>query len=358
MPKLPRVTSVLFGSTGPGTDFGQYGSKAAAAPQTQADYGSLAAFIAGCQGLAAWVTGWASAAVGAAFNPYLEDENGAYKVFSYYINQLCERGIPDWDAGTTYYKGAAVQDPAGSGQQFYSLTDNNLNNALPLGASNAQWQWNNAPQVPVGTVLDFSGIVTPTGFLAADGSAVLRATYLNLFAALSVTTSGTTSSGFPQITGIPTTANLQPGFAISGTGIPTNAKILTVDSPTQITMTLNATGSSSPTLVFAPWGVGDGTTTFNLPDTRRRVAVGAGGAGTAVLANVLGQVGGEETHTLTVPEIPSHTHTTTADFSAQTVATGGSNNDVTPGGVTGATGGGGSHNNIQPSYIVTKIIKF
>lgn len=150
MPKLPRVTSVLFGSTGPATDFGQFGSKTAAAPQTQSDFASLSAFIAGCQALAAWVTGWTAAAVGAAFNPYLEDENGAYKVFSYYINQLCERGVSDWDAGTTYYKGAEVQDPAGSGQRFVSLTDNNLNNALPLGASNAQWLWDNPPVNAVG----------------------------------------------------------------------------------------------------------------------------------------------------------------------------------------------------------------
>lgn len=152
MPKLPRVTSVLFGSTGPGTDFGQFGSKTAAAPQTQADFGSLAAFIAGCQALAAWVTGWTAAAVGAAFNPYLEDENGFAKVTSYYINQLCERGISDWDAGTTYFKGGVVQDPAGSGQQWYSLTDNNLNNAPPVGTSNAQWQWSNQPPTTVPSV--------------------------------------------------------------------------------------------------------------------------------------------------------------------------------------------------------------
>lgn len=145
MPKLPRVTVVLFGNTGPGTDFGQYGSKTAAAPQTEADFGSLSAFIAGCQSLSAWVTGWTAAAVGAAFNPYLEDMNGAFKVFSYYLFSLFERGIPDWDAGTTYYKGSYVNDPAGSGQRWYSLTDNNLNNAPPVGASNAQWQWDNPP---------------------------------------------------------------------------------------------------------------------------------------------------------------------------------------------------------------------
>lgn len=169
MPKLPRVTSVLFGATGPGTDFGQFGSKTAAAPQTEADYGSLAAFIAGCQALAAWVTGWTAAAVGAAFNPYLEDENGAYKVFSYYLNQLCERGVSDWDAGTTYYKGALVQDPAGSGQEFYALTDNNLNQALPLGASNAQWRWNNPPLLTKGASATLNVLPKISAAAAAGG---------------------------------------------------------------------------------------------------------------------------------------------------------------------------------------------
>lgn len=138
MAKLPRVTVVQYGSTGPSTDFGQFGSKTAAAPQTSKDPTVI-------QQLAAWVIGWTAAAVGGAFNPYLEDMNGAFFVFGYFLANIFERGVPDWDAGTTYYQGAAVQDPAGSGQQFFSLTDNNLNNALPLGASNAQWRWNNPP---------------------------------------------------------------------------------------------------------------------------------------------------------------------------------------------------------------------
>lgn len=143
MPKLPRVTVVQFGAGGPSTDFGQFGSKTAAAPQTTQSPSVIMA-------LAAWATGWTAAAVGAAFNPYLEDMNGFCLTAFYFLANLFERGIPDWIATTTYYKGAVVQDPAGSGQQFYSLTDNNLNQALPLGASNAQWRWLNPPLNVVG----------------------------------------------------------------------------------------------------------------------------------------------------------------------------------------------------------------
>jgi hypothetical protein len=48
---------------------------------------------------------------------------------------------------------------------------------------------------------------------------------------------------------------------------------LSVDSATQVTLSVNATGSSTTALVFAPYGVGDGSTTFGLPNRAYR-AVG------------------------------------------------------------------------------------
>ena len=42
------------------------------------------------------------------------------------------------------------------------------------------------------------------------------------------------------------------------------------------------------------YGAGDGTTTFALPDLRRRVAVGAGGTGTTALGATPGATGGRE----------------------------------------------------------------
>lgn len=46
---------------------------------------------------------------------------------------------------------------------------------------------------------------------------------------------------------------------------------------------------------------------FNLPDSRGRV-LGAVGQGNGLTNRVIGQSIGEETHTLTIPEIPSHDH--------------------------------------------------
>lgn len=62
---------------------------------------------------------------------------------------------------------------------------------------------------------------------------------------ISILTTGNTTISNPVITTIPTTTNMAPGMTVTGTGIPAGAKILTVDSATQITMDVDATASGS-----------------------------------------------------------------------------------------------------------------
>ncbi|UKM65738.1 tail fiber protein [Flavobacteriaceae bacterium GSB9] len=52
---------------------------------------------------------------------------------------------------------------------------------------------------------------------------------------------------------------------------------------------------------------GDGRTTFALPDLRGRVAIHPG-AGTGLSTYVQGQKGGTETNTISVSQMPSHSH--------------------------------------------------
>lgn len=56
-----------------------------------------------------------------------------------------------------------------------------------------------------------------------------------------------------------------------------------------------------------PYGDGDGTTTFTLPDRRDRFAMGSG-AGAGLTARALGDDVGEASHVLTVAEMAAHTH--------------------------------------------------
>ena len=68
---------------------------------------------------------------------------------------------------------------------------------------------------------------------------------------------------------------------------------------------------SQNTALFSLLGTtygGNGTSTFQLPDLRGRGPIGFG-TGTGLSAYEIGQAGGAESVTLTVDQIPAHTHT-------------------------------------------------
>ena len=143
--------------------------------------------------------------------------------------------------------------------------------------------------VPTGSYFPFAGSSAPAGYLIADGAAVSRTTYSDLFTAI-----GTT------------------------------------------------------------YGVGNGSTTFNLPNLKGRIPAGRDTAQTEF--DVLGETGGAKTHTLSIGEIPSHAHNVGYSMGATTgtgAAIPNSNNPQTYPSM--STGAGGAHNNLQP-YIVTNYI--
>lgn len=130
------------------------------------------------------------------------------------------------------------------------------------------------------------------------------------------------------------------------------------------------------------YGSGDGSTTFNLPNLRLRVVVGAG-----VGSYPLGSTGGSDTVTLTTNQIPSHTHSVTDPghthtFNSLTAtnltasqntndvrggnggagwdvssATGGSVGSATTGVSVGSTGGGQPVDKMPPYQVLNYIIK-
>lgn len=152
--------------------------------------------------------------------------------------------------------------------------------------------------VPIGSIQAYGGATAPSGWLICDGSAISRTDYKELFQAIGIS-----------------------------------------------------------------FGEGDGVTTFNIPDLRGRITIGNGlGTASDAVNRTIGQTGGNEKITLSVNQIPSHSHTTGISGSvAGSYNSGGSSAQVsfnqTVGVSTGLTGGGQAHDNMQPYLTTNYIIK-
>jgi len=142
-------------------------------------------------------------------------------------------------------------------------------------------------------------------------------------------------------------------------------------------------------MISTTFGVGDGTTTFNLPDLRGRAIFGLDNMGGSAASRItvaggnfdgtaFGTVGGAQNHTLTSNELPSHTHTATvtdpghvhtynatgsgnhAGGTFSHVETGiGSTGSATTG-ITisnASTGGGSAHSIMPPSMVLPFILR-
>ena len=134
------------------------------------------------------------------------------------------------------------------------------------------------------------------------------------------------------------------------------------------------------TAIATQYGVGDGSSTFNLPDLRGRTIAGKGSGSTIASSlfdsgnqDTLGALVGADDVVLSTAQLPSHSHSdgsfavsttiltsTSGDGSTHLLRTDGANTtslslDVT--GTSGSTGSGSAHTNMQPTIILNYVIK-
>jgi hypothetical protein len=97
------------------------------------------------------------------------------------------------------------------------------------------------------------------------------------------------------------------------------------------------------TAIGVTFGAGDGSTTFNLPDTRSRMPIGAG-TGTGLTNRALGTAGGGESKTINSANLPTHTHAIDHDHPATSSGT--ESADHSHSGGTGTVSSDHTHNGV------------
>jgi microcystin-dependent protein len=230
-------------------------------------------------------------------------------------------------------------------------------------------------RVPIGSINMYASTSAPTGWLLADGSAVSRTTYANLYNVIGTsygTGNGTSTFNVPNlasrfplgyssttptktltfasrssnvitITGVNSHANneLQTGQAvyydttgtvITGLSDATTYYVVRV-STTTFSLATSVSNANAGTVISLS-GDGTGTQTFTITYTTRPLA----------------QVGGTEY----TAEVPSHTHTASFQANGSGFSSAGSNN--TASGNVDITGGN-TPNNMPPFTVVNYIIK-
>jgi hypothetical protein len=195
-----------------------------------------------------------------------------------------------------------------------------------------------AAAMPTGAEMAFWGTVAPSGFVLASGRTI-----------------GNASSGATERAN----ADTEPLFTL----------LWNATAQTELAIQTSSGGASTRGASAAADYAANKR--MPLPDMRGRVGVGLdnmGGttasrvtvAGTGVDGTVAGKSGGAETHTLTIAQMPAHTHTIPSNSSRNTTAGGSDNVGMSgqPSTITSSSQGSGTaHNNMQPFIVRNVLIK-
>src|SRR5216684_426075 len=125
----------------------------------------------------------------------------------------------------------------------------------------------------VGTIKPWAGIAAPNQYVFAAGQELIRVNFPDLLTAITQTLNVNCTSGSAILTGVADTTSVSVGSRVEVSCVTPTTTVL---SKTASTVTLSNTSSVtlSSSAVFFPFGNGNTTTTFNVPDLRDQVIIG------------------------------------------------------------------------------------
>ena len=129
IPTLQKKAAVLFAQNyvgSPTNQIAEFGSESASSPSFTSDPTYI-------QSLSEYLNGWQTAVLsygGGTDEPALPDHNALDYLFSYLISYIQQEGIPEWDFGTVFTKGAIAKSTDGLGTLYVSQQAGNQNHLL------------------------------------------------------------------------------------------------------------------------------------------------------------------------------------------------------------------------------------
>lgn len=228
-------------------------------------------------------------------NDHIEDDKLSFDKIKNENNAHFQQFFNGQNSGTL--EGKTIKEASQNGN---TIVDKTITGAKLADGTITSLQLSNIIKTPVGTVIDWAGksdATLPSGWLKANGQIISRTVYADLF-----------------------------------------------------------------NVIGTVYGGGDGSTTFAVPDLRGRSTFGIDGVSTATRIVTpplqIGGTGGSETHTLTIGQIPAHTHKYEKSITGNLIGSGGGDRTYPPGPEidTGSAGNGEPHNNMPPYMLIQKLI--
>lgn len=214
---------------------------------------------------------------------------------------------------------AAGEPPSATGiygQGTYRQIVKDISNNLIWDAVTAAPGTNSASSTGdgdlVGTIKPWAGLIAPNQYAFSYGQQLSRTTYSALFAAITLSTNVVCTNTSNILTGIADTSQIPVGSPIELSCVSAGTTVVSKTS-SSVTLTNPSNISLNAVGIFFPFGNGDGSTTFTLPDLRGNVVAGRPNMGGIVSTNLtttyfgssplaLNAIGGSQHNTFTIPQ--------------------------------------------------------